>query len=148
MNMRDFLIKWFINIIALFAVVHIIAGVSVDSWQTTIVAALVLGMFNAFLRPFFLVMTLPFNILSLGLFTLFINGFMFYLAARFVKGFSISSFWNAFWAALLFSIISFLLNLLLSPENNIRVSRYGGGYSKKARYDDAIDVEGKTEEDN
>lgn len=125
--MRDFLIKWFINIVALFAVVHMIAGVRVDTWQTAVVAALVLGMLNAFLRPFFIMMTLPFNILSLGILTLFINGFMFYLAARFVKGFSVSSFWSAFWAALLFSIISFLLNILLSPKINIRVNRYGEG---------------------
>ena len=49
--MRDFFIKWFVNIATLFVVVHTIAGVSVDSWQTTIIAALVLGLLNAFVRP-------------------------------------------------------------------------------------------------
>ena len=144
MHIRDFLIKWFVNVIALFIVVHTIAGVSVDSWQTTIVAALVLGMLNAFLRPFFIMLTLPFNILSLGVLTLFINGFMFYLAARFVKGFSVSGFWSAFWAALLFSIVSFVLNLLFMPKVNISINRYQGGWHKR---DDVIDVEGKNGED-
>ena len=140
--MRDFLIKWFINIVTLFAVVHIIAGVSVDSWQTTIVAALVLGMLNSFLRPFFIMLTLPLNIISLGLLTLFINGLMFYLAARFVKGFTVSGFFSAFWAALLFSIISFILNLLFTPKINVGFRWYRGERSDKPKYQDVIDVEG------
>jgi len=145
--MRDFLIKWSVNVIALFIVVHTIAGVSTDSWQTTIVAALVLGMLNAFLRPFFIMLTLPFNILSLGVLTLFINGFMFYLAARFVKGFNISGFWSAFWAALLFSIASFALNLLFMPKVDIRINRYRGDNPDWKKRDDVIDVEGKNGED-
>ena len=143
----NFLLKWLANITALLVVVHTVTGVSVDSWQTAVVAALVLGMLNAFIRPFFIVLTLPFNVLSLGVLTLFINGFMFYLAARFVKGFSIAGFWSAFWAALLFSLVSFLLNLMLMPKVNMRVNRYGSGYSGKAGNDNVIDVEGKSEEE-
>jgi len=145
--MTKFLIKWFVNIIALLVVIHVVAGVSIDNIQTVLVAALVLGLLNAFLRPFILIMTLPLTILTFGLFTLFINGFVFYLAARFIKGFTVAGFWNAFWAALLFSIISSLLNFLLTPKINIRYASFrkeGTGHPDNGN-DDIIDVEGKAE---
>ena len=70
--MKDFLIKWVVNIAALFVVIHIVAGVSADSWGTIVVAALILGLLNAFIKPFIILFTLPFTILTLGLFTLII----------------------------------------------------------------------------
>jgi len=106
------------------AVSHIVAGVSIDNWQTTIVAALVLGLINTFIRPFFIILTLPLNILSMGILTFFINGFLFYVVAHFVKGFIVAGFWNAFWASILFSLISFFLNLLLTPRDAYYYSRY------------------------
>jgi putative membrane protein len=114
--MKGFFVRWLINGLSLFAVIHIIAGVTVDRWQTTVVAALVIGLLNAFLRPILLTLTLPVNILTLGLFTLVINGCLFYFAAWLVKGFFVAGFWNAFFAALAFSIISWLLNLILNPD--------------------------------
>ncbi|SNB46541.1 phage holin family protein [Geobacter sp. DSM 9736] len=111
--MREFLLKWLSNAIALLAVAYILPGVSVERWLSLLVAALVIGLLNAFLRPILIFLTLPVNLLTLGLFTLVINGFMFYLAAWLVKGFQVSGFLSAFVAALLFSIISFLLNLLI-----------------------------------
>lgn len=114
--MQYLLIKWFINAAALFAVVHIFPHVRVNNWQTLLVAALVLGLLNAFLRPIIVLLTLPINLLSLGLFTLVINGLIFFLASRFVPGFTISSFWEAFWAALAFSIISAFLNMCLKHD--------------------------------
>jgi len=119
-----FLIRWFINILALLVVIHVIAGVSIDSMQTVLAAALILGLLNAFIRPFILIATLPFTILTFGLFTLFINGALFYLAAKFVKGFTVASFWDAFWAALLFSVISSSLNFVFSPKLDIRVGSF------------------------
>ena len=143
--MKKFLIKWFINIIALLVVIHVIAGVSIDNMQTVLVASLILGLLNAFIRPFILILTLPFTILTFGLFTLVINGFLFYLAAKFVRGFTVAGFWNAFWAALLFSAISSLLNFLLTPKIDIRYGffRPKGGHHRRADEDDIIDVEGK-----
>ncbi|MFA4842387.1 MAG: phage holin family protein [Candidatus Omnitrophota bacterium] len=143
MQAKDFFIKLAVNIITLLAVVHIIAGVSVDSWQATVVAALVLALLNAFLRPFIILLTLPLNILSLGFFTLVINGFMFYLVAKFVKGFTVSGFWSAFWAALLFSIISFILNFMLSPRLTINVHRHQNDDPDRSTLRDVIDVDAK-----
>jgi len=112
---KTILIKWMVYTIALFVVVNVVSGISVERWQTLLVGALVLGLLNAFLRPVLLFLTLPVNILTLGLFTLVLNGLIFYLAAWLVKGFIVTGFWSSFVAALVFSIISFLLNLLINP---------------------------------
>jgi putative membrane protein len=148
-DMKNFLIKWIVNIAALYIVIHMAAGVSADSWESIVVAAFVLGLLNAFVKPFIILFTLPFTILTLGFFTLVINAFIFILASKFVKGFEVISFASAFWAALLFSIISSIINFILAPKVNIRyTSFHRGGEDSKSRKihdDNVIDVEGKVE---
>jgi len=119
--MRGLLIKWIINSLAILIVTYIVKGIEVASPITAIVAAFVLGIINAFLRPFIILITLPINIFTLGLFTFFINGFLFYLVSKIVKGFIITGFWPAFFGALLFSIISLFLSLLVTKEGRIEV---------------------------
>src|SRR3989339_1646162 len=108
--MLRLMVKWAVNFVALLVVVNMIPGTSVTNWTTLIVAALVLGLINIFLKPIILLLTLPINIVSLGLFTLIINTGLFYLTAMIVKGFTITGFWSAFWGAFVFSLISLLLN--------------------------------------
>ena len=145
--MRNFLIKWIVNIVTLFIIIHIVAGVSANSWGAIVVAAFVLGLLNAFVKPVIILFTLPFTILTLGFFTLIINAFIFLLASKFVKGFEVINFWSAFWAALLFSIISSILNFMLTPKIDIRYASFHrkGEQSKKIDDDNVIDVEGKVE---
>ena len=119
--MRGFFVRWLIHGLALVVVVNIISGIRVDSWQTMAIAALVLGLLNAFLRPILLLFTLPINILTLGLFTLVINSMLFSLASWLVKGFFVQGFWNAFFGALLFSITSGLLNMIFNPDRDYRM---------------------------
>jgi putative membrane protein len=114
---KGLLLKWLVNTMALFVVVNIVAGIGVERWQTMLAGALALGLLNAFFRPILLVLTLPVNVLTLGLFTLVINGLIFYLAAWLIKGFYVAGFWSAFVAALVFSIVSFLLNQLIRPDS-------------------------------
>ncbi|MDD3274934.1 MAG: phage holin family protein [Candidatus Omnitrophica bacterium] len=111
--MAEFLARWIISSISLFIVVNIVKGIEVSNAMTILAIALVLGIINAFLRPFIILITLPINILTLGVFTLFINGALFFLVSKIVKGFVITGFWPAFWGYILFSIISFLLSLLV-----------------------------------
>ena len=111
--MQYFLVRWLINALAIFIVAHIVKGIEVSSTPIVLVIALVLGIINAFLRPLILLVTLPINILTLGMLTLFINGALFYLVSKIVKGFVITGFWTAFWGYILFSIISFLLSFLI-----------------------------------
>jgi putative membrane protein len=134
--MKRFIIGWGVQTVALLVVAHIVPGISIASWQAALLAALVLGMFNAFLRPLLIVLTLPLTIVSMGLFTFVINGFLFYGAASVVRGFAVDSFWSAFAGSLLFSLISFLLNVFLKPG--------GGGKTPPARpgrHGKVIDVE-------
>ncbi|HEY6839341.1 MAG TPA: phage holin family protein [Geobacteraceae bacterium] len=114
--MKDLFIKWIVNSTALLVVAHVVSGVTLDNWRVVFVAALVLGLLNAFLRPVLILLTLPVTVLTLGLFTLVINAFLFYLAAHLVRGFHVAGFWPAFVAALVFSMVSFFLNLFLSSE--------------------------------
>jgi len=114
------------------------SSVSVDNWSVLVVAALVLGLLNAFLKPLIVIITLPFNIMSLGLFTLVINGFLFFLASKLTQGFHVAGFWSAMWAALLFSVISFFLNLF-TGGGNVRVRT--GGARRQDYKDDSIEAE-------
>jgi len=111
------IIKWIVNSTALLVVVHVVSGVTLDNWMTVFAAAVVLGLLNAFLRPVLIFLTLPVTVLTLGLFTLVINAFLFYLAAHLVRGFHVASFGQAFIAALVFSIVSFLLSLFIGPRD-------------------------------
>ena len=116
--MRRFLTKWIINSLAILIVTYIVKGIQVASPLTAIVVALVLGIINAFLRPFIMLITLPINIFTLGIFTFFINGFLFYLVSKIVKGFAISGFWPAFFGSLLFSAISLFLSLMVIKKED------------------------------
>ncbi len=115
--MKQLIIKWIVNSTALLVVAHVVSGVTLDNWRVVIVAALVLGLLNAFLRPLCILLTLPVTVLTLGLFTLVINAFLFYLAAHLVHGFHVAGFGQAFVAAFVFSIVSFLLSILLRSDS-------------------------------
>ena len=119
--MRGILIKWIINSLAILIVTYTVKGIEVAGHLTAIVAAFVLGIINAFLRPFIILITLPINIFTLGIFTFFINGFLFYMVSKIVKGFVITGFWPALFGSLLFSTISFLLSLSINKEGRIEI---------------------------
>jgi putative membrane protein len=116
-NVKQLIVKWIVNSTALLVVAHVVSGVTLDNWMTVFAAAVVLGLLNAFLRPVLIFLTLPVTVLTLGLFTLVINAFLFYLAAQLVSGFHVASFGRAFVAALVFSVVSFLLSLFIGPRD-------------------------------
>lgn len=116
--MKRLLFRWIINSLAILIVTYIVRGIQVTSPLAAIVAALVLGIINAFLRPFIILITLPINIFTLGIFTFFINGFLFYLVSRIVKGFVVTGFWPAFFGSLLFSAISLFLSLMVIKKES------------------------------
>lgn len=118
--MVGLLIRWLINAAALWLIAFVIEGIEVAGPLAAIVAAAVLGIINAVLRPIFILLTLPINILTLGLFTFILNGFMLYLASTLVRGFDIHGFWAAVFGALILSIVSALTTAFLSDEGHIR----------------------------
>jgi putative membrane protein len=104
------LIKWLISTTAILITAYLLPGVVVDGFVSALIAALVLGLINAFLKPIFVILTLPINILSLGLFTFVINALLVMLMAALVSGFAVASFWSA----LLFGIVLAIINWFLS----------------------------------
>ena len=119
--MRAFLIKWFVTVVSIFIVANLFGLIHVESLPVLVLAALVLGILNAFVRPMLLLLTLPINILSLGFFTLVINAFLLYAVAGLVPGFEITGFLRAFLAALLVSLMNAMTNFLLHKEPKIKI---------------------------
>lgn len=107
------LFRWTLNALALFFTASVIPGLHLTGFYAALITVLVLGLVNAFIRPLLVVLTLPINILTLGLFTLVINGLLFWLVSTLVKGFTVENFTAAFLGALVFSIISWIVSQLL-----------------------------------
>ena len=107
------LLVWILNAVALLAVAYLFPGVQIQDWKAAAVAALVLGLVNALIKPILVILTLPVTILTLGLFLLVINALVFWAVASFVDGFNVGGFGSAFVGAVLYSVISSLLSLLI-----------------------------------
>jgi putative membrane protein len=113
------LLTWLINAAALMALPYLMHSVTVTNIGTALIAALVLGLVNTLIRPLLVLLTLPVTLLSMGLFILVINAFLFWLVSTLVDGFEVAGFWAAFLAAILYSVISWALStLLLSKDGN------------------------------
>ena len=113
-----FILRLLINILAIFAVAYFIPGFEVSGFLAALIMAVVLGIINALIRPLVIILTLPVNILTLGLFTLIINALMFWLASVFVIGVHVTDFATAFWGAIIIWIISWFSNLLLKDKED------------------------------
>jgi putative membrane protein len=100
------LINWIVSAMVIFSIAYVLPGVSVSDFTAAIVVALVLGIINALLKPILLLLTLPINILTLGLFTFVLNALLIILVANFVPGFSVDGF---VWA-LVFGVILSIAN--------------------------------------
>lgn len=107
------LLRWLFSATALMLIAYYVPGITVANFYTALIAALVLGLINVLIRPIILVLTLPVNILTLGLFTLIINAVLFWAASGFIKGFSVAGFWPAFWGALIMLAVGWFTNVLL-----------------------------------
>lgn len=105
-------LRWILNALALLLVSKLVPGISFANTWSLLITVVVLGLVNALVRPIILLFTLPINVLTLGLFTLIINGLMFWLASSIVKGFEISNFTAAFWGALIYWILTVIINYI------------------------------------
>jgi len=107
------ILRWLINALAILAIAYYLPGVGVTGIYAALIAALVLGIINALIRPILIILTLPVNLLTLGLFTLVINALLFWFASTIVKGFIVNDFKSAFFGALIMWLVSWLTNWLL-----------------------------------
>ena len=110
--MLHFLIRLIVNALALIAVAYLIPGVHVTGFTGALLAAFVLGIVNAILRPILVILTLPVQIVTLGLFTLVINGALFWWVGTWGLGLAVDGFWPAFWGAIVLAVVSYLLSSL------------------------------------
>ena len=109
--MTKHLINWLVMTVAVFIAAYILPGIYVENWLVAFVTSVVLAIINMFLKPILVILTLPINILSLGLFTLIINAFLVMLTARIVDGFIVNGLWQAMLFSLILSAISFVLHV-------------------------------------
>jgi len=119
--MTKFILRWVINAIALFAAIYLVPGVTLQgSWTSIIWLALIFGLINAFLRPLLKLLTCPLIFLTLGLFTILINTFLFWLTEPIGQFFgvdlTINGFWPAFLGGLVVTVVSVILSLILKDE--------------------------------
>ena len=111
-----FVLNWLINAAALWVAVELLSGLAVSSTETLFLAALVIGLINAVVKPILLILTIPITVLTLGIFYLVLNGLLLYLAAALTPGFTIANFGSAFLGALIVSAVSTMLHLLIKAE--------------------------------
>lgn len=111
--MIQVLLTLVISTIAVFVTANILPGVRIEGWTTALIVAIVLGIVNAFIRPLLFILTLPINILTLGLFTFVIIGLLVMLVSAIVPGFHVDGFWWALAFALVLAIINGFLDSLV-----------------------------------
>ena len=107
------LLKWLLSAAALLLVAYLYSGVEVKSFSAALIAALVIGLFNAVLRPVLVILTLPVTIVTVGLFLFVINALMFWSAAGVLSGFHVRGFGAALLGSLLYSLISVVIESAL-----------------------------------
>jgi len=130
-----FLIRLLANTLAILAAAYMLPGIDVSGGLSLLAAALVLALINTFVRPVLLFLTLPFTLVTLGLFIFLLNAFCLWLTSQLVKGFEVHGFWTAVFGALIISVVSWAVTALLSDRGQVAVITHRGG--------DVIDIKPK-----
>jgi len=108
--MRHFVFRWAVTTIAVMVASAVIHGIRYDTVAALIGASLLLGILNAFVRPFLLILSAPLILITLGFFILILNGLLLLVVPIIVVGFHVYHFWSAFWGAIVISIVSWILS--------------------------------------
>ncbi len=124
-KLKEFLLRWANNIAGVVVATYLLPSIRYNRLQDLIVAAFILGILNAFVRPLLMLLSLPLMILTLGLFTFVINGLLLYFVSwMLAPKFEVPNFRAAFWSALVITMVSFLLNRLTGTGGmSVRVHR-------------------------
>jgi putative membrane protein len=125
-SLLSFIKRWLITAVAVALAAQIVPGIDCPTALGLALAALLLGLLNAFVRPVMLLLSLPLLIFTLGLFILLINAVLLYVVGHVLKDFHVRTFSAAFWGALIISIVSLVLNALTKSNGSIVQIRRGG----------------------
>ncbi len=115
-------LRWFLNALILLLVSYVVPGITFSGTWPLLITVIVLGLVNALIRPILIILTLPINLLTLGLFTFIINALMFWLVSSIVKGFEIKDFASAFWGALVYWILVMFIDFL-GTKNKVQKAK-------------------------
>jgi putative membrane protein len=143
--LRDFIHRFLVSTFAVLIAVNLVEDITYKTWEQLLLASLVLGALNAFVRPLLLLGCLPLLILSLGLFLLVINAALLWLTGYLVEDFNVPGFWPAFWGALVISIVTIIVNRITGggdPKLSFQRVRPADGRSTQPRLDDDDDDKG------
>ena len=117
--MRGLLLRWLILTFAIMTAAYLFSGIHVDGFGSALFAALVLGILNAFFRPILFILTLPINVLSLGLFTFVINALLLLMTSGVIGGLVVDGFASALFGSLIISLVSLLLSSFVSDRGRV-----------------------------
>ena len=112
-DLMPFLIQWGLTSLSLWVASYIFSGLRFADGGSLLIAALLLGFANAIVKPLLILLTLPLTVLTLGLFLLVVNALVLMLVSAVVSGFTISSFWTAFFASIFISLFSLFVSGLV-----------------------------------
>lgn len=117
--MRGIVIRWLVLTAAILFASYVLDGIRVSDFFSAFFAAAILGVLNAFLRPILIIITLPINILTFGLFTFIINALLLKMASGVIPGFEVHGFWPAVFGSLIISIVSWFLNSIINESGRV-----------------------------
>ena len=106
----NFFIKWILSALLIMAIAWVIPGITISGFIAALIVVVIMSIVNLLIRPIVQFVSLPLNILTLGIFSLVINALLFLLIAKFSPGFQIDGFWSGFWGALILSIFTPLID--------------------------------------
>ena len=121
--MIGFILRALIAAVGLWIATRIVPGISAESWRTLLFAAILLGVVNAILRPILIILTLPFTIVTLGLFLLVINGLMLELVAFFLHDFHVRGLWTAILGSIVVSITGWIGSAFIGSQGRYELAR-------------------------
>jgi len=113
------LLRWLMLTAAILLAAYLVSGIEVHGFWSAFLAAAILGILNAFFRPILLILTLPLNILTLGLFTFVINAFLLKMVSGVISGFEVHGFWPAVLGSVVISIVSWVLSSFVNERGKI-----------------------------
>lgn len=121
--MKAFFIRWVMTTIAVLVAERVVPGIDYTNWQALLVASLMLGFANAFLKPILMLLSLPFLVLTFGFFTILINSLLLWIVGQVVHGFTVTGFWSAFWGSLVISVVTILLKIIQKERVVVQAAR-------------------------
>ena len=117
--MKGILVRWFILTAAIVVASYLMDGIQVKGFFSAFFAAAILGVLNAFFRPILIILTLPINILTLGLFTFIINALLLKMASGVISGFDVRGFWAAVFGSVIISVVSWALSSFINSQGKM-----------------------------